>query len=58
MTAIDTAAEVQAAESVKSPALLGPWALMWRQFRRHKVAWVSLYTVSYTHLTLPTIYSV
>ena len=49
MTAIDTAAEVQAAESVKSPALLGPWALMWRQFRRHKVAWVSLYIVGFIY---------
>ncbi|WP_323764418.1 ABC transporter permease [Marinovum sp.] len=50
MTAIDTASEVQAAESVKSPALLGPWALMWRQFRRHKIAWVSLYVTGFIYV--------
>ncbi len=50
MTAIDSATEVQAAESVKTPALLGPWALMWRQFRRHRVAYFSLFIVGFVYL--------
>ncbi|KUF10151.1 ABC transporter permease [Pseudoponticoccus marisrubri] len=49
MTAIDSAAEVQVAEAPNTPALLGPWALMWRQFRRHKVAYVSLYLVGFIY---------
>ena len=49
MTAIETAPEVQAAESVKTPALLGPWALMWRQFRRHKIAYFSLFVVGFVY---------
>ena len=27
------------------PELLGPWALMWRKFRRHRVAYASLWIV-------------
>lgn len=49
MTAIDSASEVQAAESVETPALLGPWALMWRQFRRHKIAYFSLFIVGFIY---------
>ncbi|SIN83484.1 ABC transporter permease [Vannielia litorea] len=49
MSAIDTAPETLAAESVKSPALLGPWALMWRQFRRHRIAYLSLYLVGFIY---------
>lgn len=50
MTSIDSASEVQAAESVKTPDLLGPWALMWRQFRRHKIAYVSLFIVGFVYV--------
>jgi peptide/nickel transport system permease protein len=49
MTAIESASEVQAAEAVTAPALLGPWALMWRQFRRHRIAYVSLYIVGFIY---------
>ena len=45
MTSIDAGPEVIAAEAGKVPALLGPWALMWRQFRRHRLAHFSLYVV-------------
>lgn len=49
MSAFKSAPEVQAAELVKSPALLGPWALMWRQFRRHRIAYLSLYLVGFVY---------
>lgn len=49
MTSIDSASEVQAAESVKTPDLLGPWALMWRQFRRHRIAYFSLFIVGFVY---------
>jgi peptide/nickel transport system permease protein len=32
-------------EAIAAPALLGPWALMWRKFRRHKLAFWSLIIV-------------
>lgn len=32
------------------PALLGPWALMWRQFRRHRLAHISLYVVGLIYI--------
>ncbi|MEV8468327.1 ABC transporter permease [Fluviibacterium sp. DFM31] len=50
MTAIDPASDVIVPEAVKAPALLGPWALMWRQFRRHKIAHFSLYVVGLVYL--------
>ncbi|SNS60853.1 ABC transporter permease [Antarctobacter heliothermus] len=50
MTSIDSASEVQAVESVKTPDLLGPWALMWRQFRRHKIAYFSLFIVGFVYV--------
>jgi len=31
--------------SVEMPALLGPWTLMWRKFKRHKIAYLSLWVV-------------
>lgn len=31
--------------SVAMPALLGPWTLMWRKFKRHKIAYASLWIV-------------
>ena len=49
MSAFKSAPEVQAAELVKSPALLGPWALMWRKFRRHRIAYLSLYLVGFVY---------
>lgn len=50
MTTSDTTPEDMAAEAFKSPALLGPWALMWRQFRRHKIAYFSLYVVGFVYV--------
>jgi peptide/nickel transport system permease protein len=50
MTDIDAGAETMVQESVRVPALLGPWALMWRQFRRHRIAYVSLYVVGLIYL--------
>jgi peptide/nickel transport system permease protein len=38
-----------AEDSVAMPALLGPWALMWRKFRRHRVAYVSLWVVVFIY---------
>ncbi|MCT8161114.1 ABC transporter permease [Pseudoruegeria sp. SHC-113] len=32
------------------PDLLGPWALMWRKFRRHRVALLSLWLVGFIYL--------
>jgi peptide/nickel transport system permease protein len=32
------------------PNVLGPWALMWRKFRRHKVAYLSLWLVGFVYL--------
>lgn len=32
-------------DTIASPTLLGPWALMWRKFRRHKLAFWSLIVV-------------
>ncbi len=50
MTDIDAGAETVVQESVRVPALLGPWSLMWRQFRRHRIAYVSLYVVGLIYL--------
>lgn len=50
MTAMDSAAETQVVEAPNTPALLGPWALMWRQFRRHRVAHFSLFLVGFIYL--------
>ncbi|GAA6206786.1 ABC transporter permease [Cognatishimia sp. WU-CL00825] len=35
---------------ISAPQLLGPWALMWRKFRRHKVAFLSLWLVVLIYL--------
>ena len=37
-------------DGVLLPDLLGPWALMWRQFRQHKLAYFSLYVVGFIYL--------
>ena len=31
--------------AVAEPVLLGPWSLMWRKFRRHRIAHFSFYVV-------------
>lgn len=32
------------------PELLGPWSLIWRKFKRHRVAYVSLWFVAFIYL--------
>lgn len=44
MTELSTIS-TDAHEDVLMPAMLGPWALMWRKFRRHRVAYGSLWIV-------------
>lgn len=34
---------------IAAPALLGPWALTWRKFKRHKVAYISLWIVVFIY---------
>lgn len=36
-------------DDVAMPELLGPWALMWRKFRRHKIAYASLWIVGFIY---------
>ncbi len=48
MSSADTHPEIQDAPMV--PVLLGPWALMWRKFRRHRVAYVSLWLVVFIYI--------
>lgn len=50
MSATDTLPEETEDTAVTAPALLGPWALMWRSFKRHRVAHVSLYIVTAIYL--------
>ena len=44
----DTASAAMASEQV--PDLLGPWTLMWRKFRRHKIAYLSLWVVAFIYV--------
>lgn len=37
-------------DDVIMPALLGPWAIMWRKFRRHRIAYASLWIVGFIYL--------
>ncbi|WP_380056137.1 ABC transporter permease [Falsihalocynthiibacter sp. SS001] len=37
-------------DETEAPNVLGPWALMWRKFKRHKVAYVSLWLVGLIYL--------
>jgi len=48
----NTAGAVIAAETPAeaAPVLLGPWALTWRKFRRHRVAWLSLWVIGFIYL--------
>ncbi len=36
--------------ALAAPILLGPWALMWRKFKRHRLAYVSLWLVGFVYL--------
>lgn len=40
---------IDTADDVLMPTMLGPWALMWRKFRRHKVAYASLWIVGFIY---------
>lgn len=37
-------------DAPSTPIVLGPWALIWRKFRRHKLAMFSLYIVGLIYL--------
>lgn len=37
-------------DETEVPHVLGPWALMWRKFKRHKVAYLSLWLVGLIYL--------
>lgn len=37
-------------DDVTAPVLLGPWTLMWRKFRRHKVAYFSLWLTLFIYM--------
>ena len=51
MTALDTQIDqTDDVHDVVMPELLGPWALMWRKFRRHRVALISLWLVALIYL--------
>ncbi|SHH12654.1 ABC transporter permease [Cognatishimia maritima] len=36
-------------DDTEVPNVLGPWALMWRKFKRHKVAYLSLWIVGFIY---------
>ena len=50
MSASRTSIAVETVDDVTAPVLLGPWALMWRKFKRHRVAYYSLYVVGLIYL--------
>ena len=50
MSASRTNTAVETIDDVTAPVLLGPWALMWRKFKRHRVAYYSLYVVGLIYL--------
>lgn len=41
---------VEAQDTPMTPVLLGPWALMWRKFRRHRVAYANLWLVGFIYV--------
>ncbi|WP_171097686.1 MULTISPECIES: ABC transporter permease [unclassified Ruegeria] len=49
MSLADTQSEAAKQADVAVPELLGPWSLMWRKFRRHRVAYVSLWLVGFIY---------
>jgi peptide/nickel transport system permease protein len=36
--------------TIATPLMLGPWALMWRKFKRHRIAYYSFYIVCFIYL--------
>lgn len=52
MTVMDTETAPTEAPTadVIMPELLGPWALMWRKFRRHRIALISLWLVGFIYV--------
>lgn len=51
MTTIDTT-QTSTDDTQQTPALLGPWSLMWRKFKRHRVAYLSLWIVGLIYLVV------
>lgn len=49
MTAVDQN-PVEIADAPTAPVLLGPWALMWRKFKRHRIAYASLWLVLFIYV--------
>ncbi|WJS05605.1 ABC transporter permease [Roseibium aggregatum] len=49
MTVETTMEPVEEANREETPELLGPWALMWSKFRRHRVAYVSLWITGFIY---------
>lgn len=45
MSSVD--AEIE--DAPMAPVLLGPWALMWRKFKRHRIAYASLWLVGFIY---------
>lgn len=47
---VDDAMDANAAHPESTLALLGPWALIWRKFKRHRIAYASLWVVGFIYL--------
>lgn len=47
---LDDSLEASAGHSELMPALLGPWALIWRKFKRHRIALASLWVVGFVYV--------
>lgn len=41
----DSASDASADTSELMPKLLGPWVLIWRKFKHHRIAYISLWVV-------------
>ncbi|WP_368188475.1 ABC transporter permease [Aestuariibius sp. HNIBRBA575] len=50
MSAIDQSIDPLAQADPQTPDLLGPRALMWRKFKRHKIAYFSLWLVGFIYI--------
>lgn len=37
-------------DDILMPELMGPWALMWQKFKRHRIAYISLYVVALVYI--------
>lgn len=49
-SSLDDVMETDAAKAVSMPELLGPWALIWRKFKRHRIAYASLWVVGLVYV--------